>query len=115
MLGTLNDLWFGWIIDFGSPGPDRGEGGRYLILPPDYQGPLPDGGFYIGTEERVPAFFGDGLRPIGFVDSCRQGRREPDIDGATRVGHDTFVGAINAGELLIGLQHGAGLVVVHSE
>jgi hypothetical protein len=47
-LGTLNDMWFGWIIDIGAPGPDRGEGGKYLILPPDYQGPVPDGGFFVG-------------------------------------------------------------------
>ena len=33
-IGTLNDMWFGWIIDIGGPGPDRGEGGKYLILPP---------------------------------------------------------------------------------
>ena len=47
-LGTLNDMWFGWIIDIGGPGPDRGEGGEYLIVPPDYDGPLPDSGFHVG-------------------------------------------------------------------
>ena len=47
-LGTLNDLWFNWIIDIGFPGPDRGEGGKYLVLPPDYDGPLPDSGFHVG-------------------------------------------------------------------
>jgi hypothetical protein len=26
---------------------DRGEGGKYLILPPGYDGPLPEGGFSI--------------------------------------------------------------------
>jgi hypothetical protein len=46
-LGTLDDFWFRWVIDFGLPGPDRGEGGKYLILPPGYDGPLPEGGFYI--------------------------------------------------------------------
>src|SRR5271154_679901 len=50
-LGTLNDMWFGWIIDIGNPGPDRGQGGRYLILPPDYDGPVPDGGFYVGRSK----------------------------------------------------------------
>jgi hypothetical protein len=29
-LGTINDMWFGWVIDIGFPGPDRGEVGRYL-------------------------------------------------------------------------------------
>ncbi len=46
-LGTLDDMWWRWVIDFGLPGPDRAEGGRYLILPPGYKGPLPEGGYYI--------------------------------------------------------------------
>jgi hypothetical protein len=46
-LGTLDDAWWRWVIDFGAPGPDRGEGGKYLILPPGYDGPLPEGGFYV--------------------------------------------------------------------
>jgi len=46
-LGTFDDFWWRWVIDFGLPGPDRGEGGKYLILPPGYDGPLPEGGFYI--------------------------------------------------------------------
>ncbi|UHC82756.1 DUF1254 domain-containing protein [Pseudomonas sp. NIBR-H-19] len=50
-LGTLNDMWFGWIIDIGAPGPDRGEGGKYLIVPPDYDGPLPDSGFFVGRSK----------------------------------------------------------------
>ncbi len=46
-LGTINDMWFSWIIDIGFPGPDRGEGGKYLIVPPGYDGPLPEGGFFV--------------------------------------------------------------------
>lgn len=46
-LGTFDDMWFQWVIDFGIPGPDRGAGGRYLLVPPDHDGPLPEGGFYI--------------------------------------------------------------------
>ena len=37
-LGVVDDMWFQWITDFGLPGPDRGEGGKYLFLPPDYKG-----------------------------------------------------------------------------
>jgi hypothetical protein len=47
-LGTFDDMWWGWVIDFGIPGPDRGHGGKYLILPPGYEGPLPDSGYHIG-------------------------------------------------------------------
>ncbi|MFZ1863218.1 MAG: DUF1254 domain-containing protein [Polyangiales bacterium] len=46
-LGTINDMWFSWIIDIGFPGPDRGQGGKYLIVPPGYEGPLPDDGFFV--------------------------------------------------------------------
>ncbi|HZJ12571.1 MAG TPA: DUF1254 domain-containing protein [Methyloceanibacter sp.] len=33
-VGTINDMWFSWIIDIGGPGPDRGRGGKYLIVGP---------------------------------------------------------------------------------
>ena len=46
-LGAVNDYWGGWVIDVGGPGPDRGLGGKYLFLPPGYDGPLPEGGFFI--------------------------------------------------------------------
>ncbi|WP_223424955.1 DUF1254 domain-containing protein [Tateyamaria pelophila] len=46
-VGTINDMWFSWIIDVGGPGPDRGQGGKYLIVGPDYDGPLPEGGYFV--------------------------------------------------------------------
>lgn len=36
--GTVNDAFFRFVVDMGAPGPDRGQGGKYLILPPDYHG-----------------------------------------------------------------------------
>jgi hypothetical protein len=47
-LGVIDDMWWGWIIDFGLPGPDRGEGGRFLLVPAGYDGPLPDSGYHVG-------------------------------------------------------------------
>ncbi len=55
-VGTVNDMWFQWIIDIGFPGPDRGEGGRYLILPPGYDGPVPEGGFYVAQSKTNRVF-----------------------------------------------------------
>ena len=37
---TINDATFSFVTDMGGPGPDRGEGGKYLILGPNYDGPL---------------------------------------------------------------------------
>jgi hypothetical protein len=47
VLGALDDMWFRWVTDFGQPGPDRGLGGKYLILPPGYDGPVPEGGYFV--------------------------------------------------------------------
>jgi len=43
--GTVNDAYFRFVVDMGSPGPDKGKGGKYLILPPDYKGEPPAGYF----------------------------------------------------------------------
>ena len=32
-----------WCGDVGLPGPDKGQGGKYLLLPPDYTGTPPSG------------------------------------------------------------------------
>ena len=47
LLGAMNDYWARWVMDVGGPGADRGLGGRYLVVPPGYDGPLPEGGFSI--------------------------------------------------------------------
>src|SRR6185436_8556393 len=52
-LGTLDDAWWRWVIDFGAPGPDRGQGGRYLILPPGYDGPVPEGGYFVARSRTM--------------------------------------------------------------
>ncbi len=46
---------FHWISDFGFPGPDRSEGGRFLLLPPGYDGDLPDSGFHVGRSGTLRA------------------------------------------------------------
>jgi len=56
-VGTINDMWFQWIIDIGFPGPDRGEGGRYLLVPPGYDGPLPDSGFHVARSKTIRVLY----------------------------------------------------------
>src|SRR5690242_10819898 len=45
ILGLLDDSWFRYITDMGNAGPDQGKGGKFLLLPPDYKGPVPKGYF----------------------------------------------------------------------
>ena len=42
-LGAFNDAYFRYMMDVGMAGPDQGKGGRYLVLPPNYEGEVPDG------------------------------------------------------------------------
>lgn len=43
VLGLVNDLWYRWVSDVGITGPDHGQGGKFLLLPPGYTGAVPDG------------------------------------------------------------------------
>ena len=41
-LCVVDDFWFRYVADMGIPGPDQGSGGKYLFLPPGYDGETPD-------------------------------------------------------------------------
>lgn len=77
-LGALNDMWFQWVIDIGKPGPDRGLGGKYLIVGPDYDGPLPEGGYFTAHAKTntvlyaMRAFIAGGNDPKPAVDNIKQ-------------------------------------------
>jgi hypothetical protein len=43
VLGMIDDFWFRHVTDVGNAGPDKGKGGKYLLLPPGYKGPVPKG------------------------------------------------------------------------
>jgi hypothetical protein len=43
VLGLIDSFWFQYVTDFGNAGADRGKGGKYLLLPPDYEGDVPEG------------------------------------------------------------------------
>jgi len=47
MLGAMNDAWFRYIADVGPFGQDKGRGGKYLVLPPGYEGKIPKGYFVV--------------------------------------------------------------------
>jgi hypothetical protein len=45
VLGMIDDFWFHWVGDLGRTGPDKGKGGKYLVLPPGYKDEVPEGYF----------------------------------------------------------------------
>ncbi|BDY05261.1 DUF1254 domain-containing protein [Ferrimonas sp. YFM] len=65
-LGAFNDAWFRYLGDLGPAGPDKGQGGKYLVLPPGFEGEVPEGYFVVqSTSYNVWVFMrfplGDGL------------------------------------------------------
>jgi hypothetical protein len=73
-LGIVQDAWFHWVTDMGAPGPDRGIGGKYLIVPPGYEGELPQGGYFVAHANTTGilwfgrSFLKDGNDPKPSVD-----------------------------------------------
>lgn len=56
--GTITDAWQVALEDVGPAGADEGRGGRYLIVPPGYQGRIPDGYFVLrSTTNMAGALF----------------------------------------------------------
>ena len=43
IVGSVDDCWQTAIADVGPAGADKGEGGKYLVLPPNHSGDVPDG------------------------------------------------------------------------
>jgi hypothetical protein len=50
VLGIIDDFWFHYVGDVGNAGPDRGKGGRFILLPPGYTGEVPEGYFVMRSK-----------------------------------------------------------------
>ena len=73
-LCVIDDFWFRYVGDLGLAGPDRGAGGKYVLLPPDHDGPAPDG----YTVLRTPTFTNWlVVRALGGVDDITRTRVYP--------------------------------------
>jgi hypothetical protein len=69
VLGMINDFWCRYVADVGNAGPDKGKGGKYLLLPPGHTGAVPEGYFVVrsrtfGNLFAIRSFIvNGGLRP----------------------------------------------------
>ncbi|HKP07931.1 MAG TPA: DUF1254 domain-containing protein [Microbacterium sp.] len=73
-LCVVDDFWFRYVADMGIAGPDKGAGGKYLFLPPGYDGERPDGYF---TYESPTFTNWVVLRALGGVPAMKQTRIYP--------------------------------------
>ena len=57
VLGVIDDHWFQYVTDFGRAGPDKGKGGKFLLLPPGYKGEVPKGYFVTAFAQPMATWF----------------------------------------------------------
>jgi hypothetical protein len=95
VLGVVNDFWFRYVTDLGNAGPDKGKGGKYLILPPDYQGAVPEGYFTFKSPTYGNLILGRGFMKDGStraaVDSIREHMRVYPLSEAGKPHEAKFV------------------------
>ena len=61
ILGIIDDFWFHYVGDLGNAGPDKGKGGKFLLLPPGYTGEVPEGYFVMRSKTFGNVFFWRGF------------------------------------------------------
>jgi hypothetical protein len=64
LISVALDLNQCWLADMGVPGPDAGKGGKHLLLPPDWEGEVPDG-YYVARSTTYRVIFGIRAVPVG--------------------------------------------------
>ncbi len=47
VLGPVDDAYFRWVTDVGLTGPDKGQGGKYLFVPPGHEKSVPESGYFV--------------------------------------------------------------------
>jgi hypothetical protein len=70
-LCVVDDFWFRYVADMGIAGPDQGAGGKYLFVPPGYDGDVPDGYFVYRPQTFTNWTV---LRALGGVDDMKKTR-----------------------------------------
>jgi len=73
LYGQLCDMWDVPLAIVGPGGEDEGKGGKYLLLPPDYQGNIPEG--YIAVRQQTYGGF-------WLMRTIAKSRAQPDEDAA---------------------------------
>lgn len=105
VMGPIDDHNFLFLADVGPTGQDQGKGGKYLILPPGYDGDVPDGYFIVhsptylgfsflranadvvGYGDKVLAFY----RQNAKIYPLKTGPRAPRVKNVTGVPTNTLV------------------------
>ena len=104
-LGMVDDMFFRYVADLGNAGPDRGQGGKYLFLPPGYEGDVPEGYFAFESQTYSNLLFWRGFLvdgdPTPAIESAKkhvriyplnspQDRKEIELINASGLSYNTI-------------------------
>ena len=70
MLGFLQDGLQRYLADIGPLGPDKGQGGKFLVLPPGFTGSVPEGYFVARSPTYSVVFAMRGFQAEGTTDAA---------------------------------------------
>jgi len=62
LFGSIVNAWQRPLVDVGPSGEDAGKGGRYLIVPPEYDGEIPSDGYMVVQSDTAAVHFA--FRPV---------------------------------------------------
>lgn len=77
VLGFIISLWQQPLEDIGPLGPDKGKGGKFLLIPPGYNKPIPSGYFVVKSDTYLVNFV---VR--GFV---KEGKTAPAVEAIKKM------------------------------
>lgn len=86
----FTDFWQRALTYVGIAGPDQGQGGLFLLLPPNYDGPLPVGGYHTFRSPTYNVF-------LFWRAMLTQGADGPDPSEAVELIEKTLVYPLRAG------------------
>jgi len=104
VMGPMDDHNFLFLADVGPTGQDKGKGGKYLILPPGYEGEVPKGYFVVRSPTNMAFSFlranaevvGTGDKAVKFyreyakVYPLKDGPREPRVTNVSGLASNTL-------------------------
>jgi len=105
VMGPLDDHNFLFVADIGPTGKDKGKGGKYLLLPPGYEGDVPDGYFVVRSPTYMNfSFIRANAAKVGFGEKAleyyqkhakvyplKDGPRTPVVKNVTNIAWNSLV------------------------
>ena len=68
--GVIDDFWQRPVVEVGPFGPDKGKGGKFLLLPPGYTGTVPEGYLTAKSKTNQTMFVGRAFVKDGDIKSA---------------------------------------------